>query len=364
MKKSKSSRKYFQLQRKRTRRAEKKRRRFKKYRRHKNRHELHYDAKHRQIHRKSKASKAGMVNVPAPVKFDFVDNTEEVSRFISILSDCFEKKKPVFVDLSAVEQISYDAISVMLSAVVRFKAKKIRFNGNVPHSQTARAELENSGFFDLLYKEKFGDNDRYKLASKGGINTHAMRTVDSTLGEKLIESASELVWGEKRRCTGVQRVLIELMQNTNNHASKAGEKDKHWWVSIKHDSQNSRAIFSFVDYGVGVFESLESKDSTSLFKKAFLFIRNLKNGNNAEILKSIFEGELHKTASGKYYRGKGLPGVFRSFKRNRISNLCMITNNVRYSSMDDSFSILQNSFSGTFFSWELNQNNESKSHTN
>lgn len=304
-----------------------------------------------------------MQNVAAPVVFDFVDNTEEVSKFISTLSDCFDNKKPVFVDLSSVGRISYDAISVMLSAVVRFKAKKIRFNGNFPTSQHVRGELENSGFFDLL-NEKFADKDRYKLASNGGISTHAMRMVDSTLGQKLIESASEVVWGEKRRCPGMQRVFIELMQNTNNHASKVGGRDKHWWVSIKHDNENKRAVFSFVDYGIGVFESLEKKDSNNMIAKAFSILKRLKNNSNADILKAIFKGELHKTASGKYYRGKGLPGVYKSYNGNHISNFCMITNNVRYSSKEGSFTTLQNPFSGTFFSWELNQSNESKAYIN
>ena len=160
-----------------------------------------------------------ITKVKAPEVLSFVRNPEEVSKFISQLRECFDKKKPVWVMLKYVKEIDYDGITVLLSVMVRFKAKRIQFNGDFPLDKEVRKTLEEAKFFDHLLKGEFHDEDTYALTSKSLILTHAMRTVDSQLGQKIIEAASQTVWGNKRRCPGIQRTFIELMQNTNNHAS-------------------------------------------------------------------------------------------------------------------------------------------------
>jgi hypothetical protein len=56
----------------------------------------------------------------------------------------------------------------------------------------------------------------------------------------------------------------------------------------------------------------------------------------------IFEGELHRTATGKSYRGKGLPGVYEALQKNKISNLAMITNDTFYNSNGEQYRVLHN----------------------
>lgn len=51
------------------------------------------------------------------------------------------------------------------------------------------------------------------------IYTHAQLAVAPDIADLLIKQASKTIWGEPRRCPGVQRTFIELMHNTNNHAS-------------------------------------------------------------------------------------------------------------------------------------------------
>lgn len=82
------------------------------------------------------------------------------------------------------------------------------------------------------------------------------------------------------------------------------------------------------------------------------------------MLKLIFLGELHKTASGKPFRGKGLPGVYDALKRNKLSNFSMITNNVFFHSNGDAYRILNNEFQGTFIYWELTLENSSLAYEN
>ena len=339
--------------------------RFKAYRRQKNREESGLgQAELRSLHQ-FQHQPVPYFKVKAPAVLSFVRNPEGVSLFISQLGDCFEKHKPAWVVLHDVKEIDYDGITVLLSVMIRFKAKKIKFNGDFPENSEARRIITESGFFDHLLKSEFSDRDSYELTSKSSIFTHAMKNVDSELGAKLIDAASTTVWGHKRRCTGVQRSLIELMQNTNNHAAEMGEEEKHWWLSVKHVANKKLVAFSFVDYGVGVFYSLKNKPRDNKFYGVLerLFER-FRYGDNSDVLKLIFQGELHKTASGQPFRGKGLPGVYEALQKNKISNLAMITNNVFFNSATGEYRILQNEFQGTFVYWELNPANLSLPYEN
>jgi len=81
--------------------------------------------------------------------------------------------------------------------------------------------------------------------------------------------------------------------------------------------------------------------------------------NNADLLKLILDGTLHRSVTGKDYRGKGLPGIAGALRRNQISNLHIITNDVYCQPDKDFYKKLETSFSGTFVYLELGQTNES-----
>lgn len=301
--------------------------------------------------------------VRAPDILSFLRNPSEFSYFITCIQECFSKKYSLWVVLKDVTVIDHDAITVLLSAVVRFQSQNIRFNGNFPKDPEVRKILEESGFFHHLFKKRYSEKDEYTIKSKTAILTHAQKNVDSELSAEIIEECSKIVWGEPRRCPGLQRTFIELMQNTNNHASLEREGEKHWWLSVEKNEKS--VAFAFVDYGVGVFHNLQNKKQGSRFYKILEKIREkLTFGNNGELLSLIFRGDLHRTASGNYYRGKGLPGIYDAFIKNSISNLCMVTNDVFYQSEENNYSIMENSFSGTFVRFELNETNESLPYEN
>ena len=109
---------------------------------------------------------------------------------------------------------------------------------------------------------------------------------------------------------------------------------------------------------VGVFKSLMNKKAGNKFFGALDTIRQkLLEPNNAKILNLILEGELHRTSTGHYYRGKGLPGIKTALERNQIDNLYIITNDAYGNVCKNKFVTLQHSFNGTFIYWELTSNN-------
>lgn len=295
--------------------------------------------------------------IKAPKHFSLLDNTEEVLSFIRDVDIYFNKRKKVFIRLRKTNFISHDAIVVLLSKLIQFKANKIGFNGDFPDDEKAADILKGSGFFEYLYKN-FDNKDTYTFDKK--IYTHANKNVNPALTSDIIEGASQKIWNEKRRCPGLQRVFIELMQNTNNHASNHKKGEKLWWSSIVHNKAEKKVCFSFIDYGVGILDSLKNKQ-TGKFAKIFSVIKNIfKTQNNAEILKLLLEGKIHELIKEQAYnRGKGLPGIFKACKTNNISNLIVITNNVYADVANNDYKEINNNLSGTFVYWELNINNKS-----
>jgi len=298
--------------------------------------------------------------VRAPQCFSFIKNPKEVSKFIQRLKKHFVRKEKVFVVLEDVHEVGYGAIVVLLSIMVKFKAQGIKFNGNFPADPIVDLQIKRSGFFDNLFST-FKDTQQYQISSsqKHGIHTHANKSVSAKLGSDIITDATKTIWGEERRCQGVQRVLVELMQNTNNHADIGKQGEKHWWLSVNHDQEAKRVSFSFVDYGVGVFTSLENKKEGSKFFDWKPILSNVFSiTSNTEVMKLILSGELHKTVTGKPFRGKGLPGIAQALKRNQISNLFVITNNVYSNVANEEYTVMTIPFSGTFIYWEVSEDNE------
>ncbi len=295
--------------------------------------------------------------IKAPKIFSLLDNAEELLSFIHKVDDCFTDKKKVFIRMKDTTVISYDAIVVLLSKLIQFKASKIGFNGDFPKDKYLEGILKGSGFIEYLYKN-FGNQDTYTIDKK--IYTHANKNVNSALTSTIIEEASKKIWNEKRRCPGMQRVFIELMQNTNNHASNHRKGEKLWWSSIIHNKKEEKVCFSFIDYGVGILDSLKNKE-TGKFARIMTAIKNiLKPQNNADILKLLLEGKIHELIKEQAYnRGKGLPGIYKAWKSNDISNLIVITNNVYANVAYNEYREMTNDLSGTFIYWEINKNNKS-----
>lgn len=298
--------------------------------------------------------------VTAPRDFTFLENTEGTTKFINNLEVNIKRNKPVFVNLERVEKMDYGAVTVLLSVMNIFKENHINFDGNFPKKIELRNKIIDSQFFDHLSKIiPRGVGNPIKKDNK--IFGKGEKKVESALGLELMQEASKTIWGEKRMCKGFQRVLLELMQNTHNHAGLKKMGEECWWITVNHDPENKIVSFGFVDYGQGIFESLNKKPVGNRWAGYYEKIKDrLINGTNAEILEKLLEGELHRTVTMQSFRGKGLPGIKEVLKRNQISNLHIISNDVFSDVEKNEYRTLSVGFKGTFIYWELRSYNENK----
>lgn len=294
-------------------------------------------------------------HIEAPQCLSMIENPEGTLEFISSLERSLQKREKVFVVLKNVDKIASGAIIVLLSIMIKFKNQNVDFNGDHPKNNNARVALLNSGFFEHLY-EKNGDG--ITIRGQKGIFTHANKIVDSELSDSLITTVSKMIWGDSKRCPGVQTTYIELMQNTNNHASLNGPNEHHWYTTVTYNKDKNKANFSFIDYGVGIIDSINKNEKGKFWNSLSKIFRVLKPKNDGDFLRLLLDGSIHKTATGHYYRGKGLPGIYKAFQDNKISNLVIITNNAMADCQRNEFKTLNNKFVGTYIYWELNENNK------
>ena len=300
------------------------------------------------------------VHIKAPENFSFVENERETLKFINTIRLNHSKRRKVYINLKHVKYVTTDALLLLLSNMYRFRTKKIDFNGNHPNDSKVRKQVKDSGFFKKLY-DNLSRSQSYDIVGNSTFHTHANTVGDPVLADKIIKRLSKDIWGEEKRCMGVQRVILELMQNTNNHAGDL-KGDQHWWMSSSYDKEKNEATISFIDFGKGIFRSLDNKKPGEKFygwRQRFFNLFPWADTDDKRF-KEILQGGLYnnvpKTSTKLYYRGKGLPGIFKAHSNNALSSLFVISNHVFADIDNDHYYLLDDEFLGTFVSWKINFN--------
>lgn len=156
-------------------------------------------------------------NIRAPSSLSFLIYPNETIDFINKLDEKRKKRKKTFVNLKYVEFLDYTAVTALVSIMFSFRSRLIEFNGNFPKNEEMKKLLIEAQFFKYL-KESIPDKIEYTIEKKNQIFTRANKKVNPELGLLVMKEASETIWEQPYTCKGLQRVLLELMQNTNNHA--------------------------------------------------------------------------------------------------------------------------------------------------
>ena len=143
-------------------------------------------------------------------------------------------------------------------------------------------------------------------------------------------------------------ILIEVMQNTNNHAGETrGKYD--WWLNVYNHPDSSITSYTFLDLGSGIFESLPVRS----FKKDFFELFGWKSDFNLELVPKLFAGEI-KSRTAKPERGKGIPQVFGCSQDGTFKKFILISNDIYADLKNKSYKLINTQFDGTMYYWEIN----------
>ena len=169
------------------------------------------------------------------------------------------------------------------------------------------------------------------------------KRADGGFARKLVDFAVDNNPKGNLRLKGTYGHLLECMGNTYQHAGGApGETT--WWASAFRDAARRCDCFTFIDMGMGIFNSVELSARLKLY--------NLTSLLRPNILRELLEGKI-PSSTGKKYRGRGLPSIYKSALSDKLRRLVILTNNVYADTKANDFRTLGNDFEGVVLYWEV-----------
>ncbi len=286
----------------------------------------------------------------APTIFSFVKNPNETIEFFNkIISFITERRnfgRSLFVDISQIHSLTIDALMYLLAIVNNLNENfqgKYSFSGNAPNKPEVKKMFSESGFYHFV---------RYHGTEPLTRNKDNLQIVSGEKSEtRIAKQLSDFVCAKagitKLASNFVYIMMIELMSNAFKHAysSGTGILFPRWYAFADYDSKNTIS-FTFMDTGEGVPATVRKNFAEK--------IDILKIKSDSQYVVSALNGEF-RTATGQYFRGKGLPKIRQFCRDGKIQNMRIITNSADVSVQEQSYvqKTINTPLCGTLYYWQI-----------
>jgi len=289
--------------------------------------------------RKNKiAFKRKWKRICAPDNFSMIDNAMETTRFLNrIIESC--QLFNFNVDLRQVKSMSHESPALLLAHIKKAHGKGARFKGSFPFNEKPRKVFEESGIFDFLRS-----GSEISSKSNGRIVFRENTQILNQVASDLCRLASEKVLGKPKAIPACYGILLDLMSNTHNHARLDDEGTEMWWAMVSTDAEQKKAFFTFIDMGLGIFETLP--------KRRALWYKTYSTQPRTETLRMLLDGGLD-SRTGKSNRGYGIPRLLTRLRQGAITELRIVSNDVQADVRSGRLEMMGINFSGTLIYWEV-----------
>jgi len=286
---------------------------------------------------------ATFVNV-APRNFSFIENTDEMLEFFDLAPKKIRLKKQVTFHLSEIESLTSDAIAIYASLFTdKGYAHGLRFTGDAPKDPRLKEMFLGSGFYDhVISKKKLKNGENNFLLHKV-----SNKKTDTTIAKTATDFAAKFTFKDNRKFRPVYEILIELMANTNNHASPFHDGIYDWWLYVFYDKESNITSYTFLDLGVGIFKSKPFMKYYDL-----ILITLNKQKSTEEMASDLLEGRI-TSRTGLGERGRGFTCITQNAMHPAFKKFVIITNKVYIDVKSKASKELYKEFKGTFVYWEI-----------
>lgn len=286
--------------------------------------------------------------VVAPKNFSFIDNIDEMLSFFKRGDDLAKKRINVKFDLSEVEELTPDAIAVFVSLFNNPSYNQgVHMTGNAPKDPTIKRMFMGSGFYDHVKSQA-----KPKVI-EGNFLLHKVsnKKVETSIAKTATDFCAKYTFKDSRKFRPVYEILIELMANTNNHASPIGPSVYDWWLYIFYDKKTNTTSYSFLDFGIGIFKS---KSFIKYSERFFLTFKSTQS--TKEMAEDLLNGKI-SSRTGLSERGKGFKCMTENAKNENINRFYIVSNRVYIDVKNRSSREIETDFNGTFIYWEVTNEN-------
>lgn len=283
----------------------------------------------------------------APKCLDIFEDTENTIAFFSEVLKTVKGchcRDTVYFDLSEVECITPASIMYIIAIIKnvrRIRALKIACVGNMPTNASARATIEQSGFFSFVSATsplKIEADSKYMKIANG-------KDADGTLAGAFCDFVQNSSKKTRLHTKRLYPMIVELMTNTHQHAYEVDTKSimKSNWYIFARDTK-SAVQFVFLDTGVGIPKTVAKR----IFERVSM-------KNDAAYLESVLRGDF-RTETRQKHRGKGIPGIYEDACNHSVVGLSIISGRAKCE-VDNRSNIkttsLKEPFEGTLFAWNI-----------
>ena len=284
--------------------------------------------------------------VVAPECFSFIDNTEASLKYLEECRLLLHKNENINCDISKVKTLTPDAIALLVACTndLKFRGNYANIKGNAPEDKFANKLFVESGFYKFVNTSK-----EMKCAQRKECNLlhkESDFSVQSGIAKEACLYGTRHVFQNSKPISELYEMLVEAMSNTNNHAGKDSEHKIKWWLYTYNDPFGFTS-YSFIDLGVGIFESIPVQK----FKK---LTKLLNITNNVDLVQDLLNGKIKSSIKAdNEIRGKGIPQIALNSLEPIFKRAFIISNDVKIDLKTQQAEKLSIDFRGTFLYWEL-----------
>ena len=305
---------------------------------------------HRHYHRR-KHIPSNKLYIVAPEQLSLSSNLKGTLDFFNQAIDAVTScsfNQTIYFDLSLVTAISPEVIMYIIAIIKntkRLKSYRVQCTGNLPTDNTAKAYIEETGFYSYvsgLKQTREKNHEKIQIA-------HG-READGLLAARICDFVNVKSSGHARLKTKqLYPTIIELMTNTNQHAYQGGTgiMNDNWYIYA--ESTANSVNFIFLDTGVGIPTTIRRNFAEQIGKYI------VRDKNDAKFIASALLGEF-RSETGLEYRGKGLPGIYETAKSGYIERLQIISGRgccTVANTGDILEDLLPSAFNGTLVKWSF-----------
>ena len=290
--------------------------------------------------------KKNKIQKTAPKNFSLINNTNDVVAYINDCKKLLHEKEKVLIDIENVQYITSDAIALLVACAndPNFNGKYGRLSGNAPKDTKLNKLFIESGFYQYV-----DSNSVMKTAQKKDDNLlhkESHYKVQPDIAKQACLYGTKHVFMNEDPFPELYEMIIEAMSNTNNHANKQKEGVTKWWLYVYNDPAG-KTCYSFVDLGVGIFDSLP----VSIYKN---LTRRIGLSHNADLVGDLLDGKIKsRKKEDNRIRGKGIPQIAKNSLKSVFEKAYIISNDVKIDLKSRNSEKLDNNFHGTLLYWEL-----------
>lgn len=286
------------------------------------------------------------INKVSPDNLSLVDNTNAVIEYINDCKVLLHKKEKVVMDIENVQNLSPDAIALLAACAndANYSGKYGKLSGNAPKEPRLLKLFAESGFYKFVSSSKL-----MKSVQKQEVNLLHKEShfqVQPEIAKEACLYGTKHVFSSTEPFSDLYEMIIEAMSNTNNHANKKHEGTTKWWLYTYNDP-NGKTCYSFIDLGVGIFDSLP----VNRYKKLTNWIGI---SHNVDLVQDLLDGKIKsREIIDNDLRGKGIPQIARNSQQDVFGRAYIISNDVKINLKTRDAEKLKSNFQGTCLYWEL-----------